>query len=169
MARRRTTTTEQTDMTSARISPLTRFAADLVCLIEKRSLASLIEIALLEHARTARYRTERWLDVLPDGRITQSSGAAQDLSVSQIVASVWSPNEARRVTKLGVLFPGLLNEEQSQAWEIILRDARFWRDNARTEPNLDEIERQWHVIRHKAAGEACEYLAPPRELEASAA
>jgi hypothetical protein len=161
MARRRTTTAKQPDMTSARVSPLTRFGADLVCLIEKRSLANLIEIALLEYTRSVRYRPERWLDVLPDGRIAQSSGATLDLSVSQIVASVWSPNEARRVTKLGVLFPGLLNEEQSHAWELILRDARFWRDDARTEPNLDEIERQWHVIKRRAAGEACEYLAQP--------
>lgn len=90
-----------------RIDPKIKFALDIMGRLQKRSLTAVIEWAI-------------------SNAISQQNAGAFDQSLSEVVDSIWSTDEATRFIKLCYELPEALTYDELRTWETIKATPYFW-------------------------------------------
>lgn len=94
---------------SLRIDPKIKFAIDLLSREQKRSITGVIEWAVMQALKSQMVAT-------PKG---------DEISMFQLTEWAWSPDEAERVTLLGIVAPHILSHEESCIWTVIKSSGLF--------------------------------------------
>lgn len=90
-----------------RIDPKIKFALDIMGRLQKRSLTAVIEWAI-------------------SNAITQQNAGVFNTSLSEVVDSIWSTDEATRFIKLCYELPEALTYDELRTWETIKATPYFW-------------------------------------------
>lgn len=94
---------------SLRIDPKIKFAIDLLSREQKRSITGVLEWAVMQ--------------ALKGQMITTPNG--DEISMFQLTEWAWSPDEAERVTLLGIFAPHILSHEESCIWTVMKSSGLF--------------------------------------------
>lgn len=123
----------RSEIVQARLDPKLRFAAELVSTYERRTVSSLIETALESYLKICR------LDFATDEEVYSK------VTVDEILELVWSPNEAIRFTKKGLVAPCFLTPKEEELWGFILDTKYFWAHYEATifDPKGNVIRKEW--------------------------
>lgn len=132
---------EQTTINvSLRIDPKIRYAIDLLAREQKRSITGVIEWSVLQALKAQEV----------------TSPAGNTLSLYELMDLTWSPDEAERITALGVFSPHTLNHEESCIWSLIKSSGLFMlrgkgdnHDVSEFIPNIPLIKMCWPLIKDK--------------------
>lgn len=98
---------------AVRVTPRTRFGLDLIARRSGRTVSQVITHAVEQTIESA----NQGLVAIPTG----------EHAPVKVVDRVWSPHEYERVVRLGLWFPGLLNEEQQYLWRVVRETPMYWR------------------------------------------
>ncbi|WP_443690687.1 hypothetical protein [Pseudomonas sp.] len=96
---------------SLRIDPKIKFAIELLAREQKRSITGVIEWAVMQALQGQIVRT-------PSGN---------EITMLELMDLTWSPDEAERVTMLGIFSPHTLNHEETCIWTVIRSSGIFLR------------------------------------------
>lgn len=94
---------------SLRIDPKIKFAIELLAREQKRSITGVVEWAVMQALKGQQVKTP----------------AGNEISMLELMDLTWSPDEAERVTMLGIFSPHTLNHEESCIWTIIRSSGIF--------------------------------------------
>lgn len=126
---------------SLRIDPKIKFAIDLLSREQKRSITGVIEWSVMQALKGQ----------------TVTTPAGNELSLYELMDLVWSPDEAERVTMLGIFSPHSLTHEESCIWTIIRSSGLFLkgmdpddRGMARSYiPKMNFIKSVWPLLKSR--------------------
>ena len=108
MARPRKTE-QPTINVSLRIDPKTRYAIELLSREQKRTITGVIEWAVMQALQNQ----------------STASSDREARSLLSLTEETWSPDEAERITLLGIQAPHLLDHEESCLWSVIRNSGFF--------------------------------------------
>ncbi|RFF64754.1 hypothetical protein D0A22_02435 [Stutzerimonas stutzeri] len=94
---------------SLRIDPKVKFAIELLAREQKRTITGVVEWSVMQALNGQRMKTP----------------AGNDVSFLELMDLVWSPDEAERITLLGVFAPHILDHEESCIWNVIKSSGIF--------------------------------------------
>jgi hypothetical protein len=98
---------KRTEMISVRLAPKLRFAADLAARSQRRSISSLVEVAVAAYLPT--------LVVIEPADPEDE----REMKLTALVAEVWDPDESDRFVLLAEGYRWLLNNEEEHLWKAI--------------------------------------------------
>lgn len=98
---------KRTQMVSVRLAPQVRFAADIAARSQRRTVSSLIEVAVATYLST--------LQVLEPS----DEGTERPVKMTKLVDSLWDPEESDRFVNLAENQRWLLNNEEEHRWKAI--------------------------------------------------
>jgi len=93
----------RTETVTIRLDPKLRYLTELAARRQRRTVSSFIEWAI-EHA-------------LPAVRLEEGPPEVTDLDLASVI--LWDPDEADRLAKLALYYPGLLTYEEEVLWKLI--------------------------------------------------
>jgi hypothetical protein len=97
---------KRTEMVSVRLAPKVRYAADIAARSQRRSISSLIEVAVAAY--------------LPGIEVRESDGEDERrMKLMKLMESLWDPEESDRFVKLAEKLRWLLNNEEDHRWKAI--------------------------------------------------
>jgi hypothetical protein len=116
---------------------------------QRRTVSSFIEWAI-EHA-------------LPAVRLEEGPPEVTDLDLASVI--LWDPDEADRLAKLALYYPGLLTYEEEVLWKLIQECDALWREDFNPRRSVPPQEKEakllypvlrthWEALKKVAAGEA---------------
>jgi hypothetical protein len=98
---------KRTEMVSVRLAPEVRFAADIAARSQRRTVSSLIEVAVADYLPT----------------LVVMDPAAEDderpLNLMKLVKSLWDPEESDRFVNMAEKHRWLLDLEEQHRWKAI--------------------------------------------------
>jgi hypothetical protein len=132
-----------------RLSPKVRFAAELVAEKQRRSLASLIEFALVQVSESVEVARRGEDD--PAGRETYG------VSAWRVTEEVWDPREADRVCNLATQYRETLLPDQLACWNVIKEVPAFWiareiEGFSDSVVNRSLVRQHWTLVKYVAQG-----------------
>jgi hypothetical protein len=134
----------RSEIISVRIDSKLMLATQLAASNEKRTVTSLVEIALEQVLR----------------RIVVSEADGNELNALQVVEQIWDVDEAKRVMLLWRLHPHLLTHEEEVLWSLIWGSTAFSRPRPTgdlTDPgryvDWDAVHAHWKVLKNVASGD----------------
>ena len=98
---------KRTEMVSVRLAPKVRFAADIAARSQRRTISSLIEVAVADYLPTL---------VVMD---PAAEDDARPLHLMKLVDSLWDPEESDRFVNLAEKHRWLLLLEEQHRWKAI--------------------------------------------------
>jgi hypothetical protein len=139
----------RTETVTIRLDLKLRYLTELAARRQRRTVSSFIEWAI-EHA-------------LPDVRLEEGPPQANDLDLASVI--LWDPDEADRLAKLALYYPGLLTYEEEVLWKLIQECDALWREDfnhRRSVPPQEKdamllypvLRTHWEALKKVAAGEA---------------
>jgi hypothetical protein len=98
---------KRTEMVSVRLVPKLRYAADIAARSQRRSISSLIEVAVA--------------DYLPKVEVMEPADEEDErpMKLMKLMDSLWDPEESDRFVKLAENLRWLLNNEEDHRWKAI--------------------------------------------------
>ncbi|QXG29085.1 hypothetical protein [Pseudomonas viridiflava] len=125
---------------SLRIDPKIRYAIELLAREQKRSITGVIEWSVMQALNAQEVKTP----------------AGNTLTLYELMDLTWSPDEAERITALGVFSPHTLNHEENCIWTLIkssgffmLRGGSSKGDVSEFLPNIPLIKMCWPLIKER--------------------
>lgn len=121
--------TTRSETVTVRLDPELRYLAEIASRIQRRTLSSYIEWAILKSLE---------LNVLGDN-------APEDMrTVADRAGDLWDVDEADRFVKLGIHAPHLLNYDEQRLWKLIRENGALWKGSYTNEHHLGEWH--WYLI-----------------------
>jgi hypothetical protein len=126
----------RSEVTTVRLDPKLRFAAEVASRSERRTVSSLIETALAGYLAN--------LDVV-------TSAAPKGQPLLQLIEHVWDPDEPERFVKFAQSCSWLLNTEEDRCWKYIQRVLGV--DGPLTPKQTDLLRQHYETFLKAARGE----------------
>jgi hypothetical protein len=98
---------KRTEMVSVRLAPKVRYAADIAARSQRRTVSSLIEVAVAAYLATL--------------EVTEQAGEENErpMKLMKLMTSLWDPDESDRFVTLAENHRSLLNIEEEHRWKAI--------------------------------------------------
>ncbi len=144
----------RTETVTVRLDPKLRYIAEIAARVQRRTLSSYIEAALMEALVHESIRPE-WL---------KSGLEVSAHTVGTEADYLWDVDEADRFVKLALRYPNLLTHDEQMLWKLIRESAFLWRVRGKGasendgQPSmstlkLDQLRQHWEALKAVAAGE----------------
>lgn len=147
--------TTRSETVTVRLDPELRYLAEIAARVQRRTLSSFIEWAIL--------------DSLSRVKIDESTD--QSTTVADVARKLWDVDEADRFVKLAIIAPHLLNYDEQKLWKLIKENGAVWKgyydhdDNWAWHVEIDRLDTKalrghWEVFVEVAAGVLPEDMLP---------
>jgi len=145
MKGKKPTDSKRSAVVSVRLDPMLRFAAELAARTQRRTVSSFIEWAV-EQAVGREYINEH-------------------SSIAEAVSQTWDVDDADRLAKLALNYPGLLTHHEQILWKLIKENGCLWKGSYggsgnewswfTTEETLNykRLREHWDLLNKVASGE----------------
>lgn len=120
----------RSEIIQTRLSPKSRYAAELMARIQKRTLSSLIEQLVEEAAKHTK------VDITPP-----YESESKRVTMSDAVNAIWDNKEHVRFVALAINMPDLLTADEECIWSLIAATSYFW-----AHYQIDLTDEQGNVI-----------------------
>ena len=117
----------RSEVLAVRVSPRTRYQAELLALLHQRSVSEVVEIALERLA--ALPESQGGATVIRPVEVFQRDAMIGDDDVIDLVTETWDEEEWARRYKLYLLHPQALPPEERSFWLQICRDRENFEDD----------------------------------------
>lgn len=142
--------TTRSETVTVRLDPELRYLAEIAARIQRRTLSSYIEWAIL-----------RSLDM---NILSDNPGDTR--SVADRAGDLWDVDEADRFVKLGIHAPHLLNYDEQKLWKLIKENGAVWKGTynnenhpgvwhwyiLESEVDWQQLRKFWHIFQGVASG-----------------
>lgn len=159
--------TTRTETVTVRLDPELRYLAEIAARVQRRTLSSYVEWAILESLKSVPVS-----DRLRDGARP---------TIFDFASELWDVDEADRFVRLAFLAPDLLNFDEQVLWKLIREYGYFWQGNWEGRDGKQEwvwscdgcsiiyerVRQEWGSLKKIAAGDFDESILPryPTERE----
>lgn len=104
--------TTRSETVTVRLDPQLRYLAEIAARIQRRTLSSYVEWAIIESLKQNKIDDKNEFD---------------DRTVSDMAANLWDVDDADRFVKLALAAPHLLNYDEQRLWKLIQEFGEIWR------------------------------------------
>lgn len=138
----------RSETVTVRLDPKLNYLCELAARAQRRTRSSFIEWAVENSLRSVALK-QRTAD-----------GGISELTLADLVESLWNVEEWERVARLATYTPELLSIEEQKWWSIASDESWLWKKSSgpRTLENIDRkvFRRSWEDIKAVASGQMTE-------------